>query len=275
MSERLEELNQWENIGRAACAMREALCRLDGSPWPPKLARNASYVERWWPTRQGAGLLPSEWDAALAKAESESAVFVLMRDIVRYRPEIDVHPLDEDALKSLASDPAKLPVNLELIDRLGFNVERAAVKAKARLFAGLKAVPELPKLDALFRPRAEAVPPVAAEHSAASSPDTQVAVGVGMSADDAKAKAEAIVREASGKWPGRNKLASDVGCSRGLIDKVIAHSSYLTARKGEADSGKKRDPRMTELGRLINQQKSDDRRDQRLPSNLAVAGRDA
>ena len=76
-------------------------------------------------------------------------------------------------------------------------------------------------------------PPVASQSGRASP------VGSGMSAEDARAEAERLVKADGGEWPGVNKLMERVGCAKGTIRKAVADSTYLKARKAEHDRAKR------------------------------------
>lgn len=104
----------------------------------------------------------------------------------------------------------------------------------------------------------------------------------GMKWQDARAKAEAHVREHDGVMPSKKRLAKIVGCSRPTIDKVIRESSYLKARYAESRCRssirevslsnsmiggeglqQSTEPQPDELPRLIAEQEADERRDRR------------
>lgn len=64
-------------------------------------------------------------------------------------------------------------------------------------------------------------------------------VGSGMSVAEAIALAEQHVKDHHGSFPGRNKLAEIIGCSRDTMSKAIKRSPYLNARKAEHEANKK------------------------------------
>ena len=64
-------------------------------------------------------------------------------------------------------------------------------------------------------------------------------VGSGMSAEQARAEAERIVKANGNEWPGFNKLVERVGCAKGTMTKAVASSKYLKARKAEHEPDKR------------------------------------
>ncbi|MCC6581441.1 MAG: hypothetical protein IT440_13470 [Phycisphaeraceae bacterium] len=67
----------------------------------------------------------------------------------------------------------------------------------------------------------------------AGGQQTQAVSKGGMSWEVAKTKAEAHVKQYG--WTSENKLAKALGCSRATIHKAVVASSYLKARKAEAE----------------------------------------
>jgi hypothetical protein len=103
--------------------------------------------------------------------------------------------------------------------------------------------------------------------------------GNGMLWKQAQAKAEGHVKAHNGAFPSVKRIAEAVGCSRPTMDKAIANSSYLKARKAEAEAARtpRREVSMPDamadataqqrerepLDELIDQQASDMARDER------------
>ncbi len=73
----------------------------------------------------------------------------------------------------------------------------------------------------------------------APAPAAKQPVGEGMTVDEAMRNAEEHVKAHKGVFPGRNKLAEIIGCSRGTLNKAIANSIYLKARQAEHEAAKK------------------------------------
>lgn len=70
-------------------------------------------------------------------------------------------------------------------------------------------------------------------------PKNDKPVGTGMSVAEVIALAEQHVKDHHGSFPGRNKLAEIIGCSRDTMSKSIKRSPYLNARKAEHEANKK------------------------------------
>lgn len=71
------------------------------------------------------------------------------------------------------------------------------------------------------------------------APAAKPPVGEGMTVEEAMRRAEEHVKAHKGVFPGRNKLAEIIGCSRGTLNKAIANSVYLKARQAEHEAAKK------------------------------------
>jgi hypothetical protein len=117
--------------------------------------------------------------------------------------------------------------------------------------------------------------------------ETQRGVGDGMSIEVVIEKAEAHVKRNNGVYPGRNRLATIVGCAPSSITKALKRSPYLRARKAEHEAKRSGCPRTVnmelsmdafearpestseskakehELKRLIGEQQADLARDER------------
>ena len=133
----------------------------------------------------------------------------------------------------------------------------------------------------------------------AAGPDAEAnrpAVGAGVSAEDAEAEAERIVRADGGKWPGNNAMARRIGCGKSTIGKVLESSTYLAARRAEHDAAKPTggrtvpmtrppaDPNAAdpadaaaeaEIAKLAAEQAADERRDERQHRAAAKRPHDA
>lgn len=72
--------------------------------------------------------------------------------------------------------------------------------------------------------------------------------GAGMPIAEVIRRAEEYVRAQDGDFPGRNKFAKIVGCSRGSITKAVERSTYLKARKAEHEAARRGANREVQVG---------------------------
>ncbi len=111
-----------------------------------------------------------------------------------------------------------------------------------------------------------------------ASPTGATGVGNGgMSWQDAKKRAEEHVKAHDGSFPSVKRLAEIVGCSRPTMDKAISNSTYLKARKAEAQNSRPgrhvplsdavieeaSERKHNELKKLVDQQNAEKLRDER------------
>ncbi|MCC6229194.1 MAG: hypothetical protein IT432_08220 [Phycisphaerales bacterium] len=159
-------------------------------------------------------------------------------------------PLDSKLSREHASVIASRERVIDFVMKAGALEDRPPVHGAGQLVsfrsvAAEKATPQTTHVNltnaadiaAAFReamlPLVEAVVGGGARVNGRSSASTAPQAG-SMSWQDAMRHAEEHVKKHGGFFPGRNELASIVGCSPATMTKVLKHSPYLKARRAES-----------------------------------------